>query len=103
MLTVCGSEFVDTMVYSLQASNCPDNLSVSSEITPQLRPTISPNPAEHTVSIFNPSSGRLQFEIYDLQGRRYRTGEIEARSKTTCQIADLTSGVYVIVFHDEQG
>ena len=103
MLTVCGSEFVDTMVYSLQASNCPDNLSVSSEITPQFRPTISPNPAEHTVSIFNPSSGRLQFEIYDLQGRRYRTGEIEARSKTTCQIADLTSGVYVIVFHDEQG
>ncbi|TVQ79602.1 MAG: T9SS C-terminal target domain-containing protein [Flavobacteriales bacterium] len=103
LLTICGSEFADTIVYSLQASNCPDNLSVSSEITPQFRPTISPNPAEHTVSIFNPSSGRLQFEIYDLQGRRYRTGEIEARSKTTCQITDLTSGVYVIVFHDEQG
>ena len=73
------------------------------QISPQHRPTISPNPAEHTVSIFNPSSGRLQFEIYDLQGRRYRTGEIGAQSEIVCQTYVLSSGVYMIIFTNELG
>jgi hypothetical protein len=103
MLTVCGSEFLDTMVYSLRASNCPDNISVSNEIEMHLRPTISPNPTQDFISISNPSYRHLKFEIFDLRGSRYRTGEIYAFSENTFQTTDLPSGVYLVMFTDEQG
>jgi hypothetical protein len=103
MAFMYGIEFSDTMVFSLSATNCPENLSNTAFETTILQPRISPNPSTDFINMKNPNSSRLSYEILDLRGSRYQVGEINAHSETTCQTAHLSSGVYLIIFTDEYG
>ena len=96
-LTTTGSTgtAVDTTITITQAAGTP--LSVPTQ-TPL---AIYPNPVGNTLTIEGASTS-LQISIMDFSGRQVVYSELST-GQNTLDVADLPSGLYVIIVHGEEG
>ena len=96
-LTTTGSTetAVDTTITITQAGSTP--LSVPTQ-TPL---AIYPNPVGNTLTIEGASTS-LQISIMDFSGRQVVYSELST-GQNTLDVADLPSGLYVIIVHGEEG
>ena len=95
LTTTGGGISVDTTITITQAAGTP--LSVPTQ-TPL---AIYPNPVGNTLTIEGASTS-LQISIMDFSGRQVVYSELST-GQNTLDVADLPSGLYVIIVHGEEG
>lgn len=66
----------------------------------ELKFTISPNPTIDILNVNMENSRAAEYSIIDINGRRVRSGKLEA-SRTRLDIQDLSPGVYIIDVNDK--
>lgn len=75
--------------------------SASAEKLATLNSAVYPNPATSEITLVNNENSSVAATITDLQGRIANTIEMGAFQSTTINIADLSRGMYIVVFTSE--
>ncbi len=79
--------------------NVPTEVANVSKTAPEVR--VYPNPATEVVNIaISGNQGILTYEIYELSGKRLKSGEI-INNAAQISVTDIPSGVYMITTFKE--
>lgn len=104
--------FVDSITFHLSSSDtnslgmktpayfCLDNVTMlpssNNDIKTDDLVQVYPNPFSDFVCLLNPSSAKLNYQLFDIVGRLYAEGELSGYEKTTIATNQLSKGPYLL-------